>query len=95
MYGFYPKVLETCAQFAAVIILAAIAMVLFWLAAIIDIVRSDFKRDADKIVWFLFVMILPPIGVLLYLFIGRFQKNSSKPAPRISRSTRYRDIGRD
>jgi Phospholipase_D-nuclease N-terminal len=92
MYGFYPNIVETCAQFAVVIILVAVAMVLLWLAAIIDIVRNDFKRDADKIVWFLFVMILPPIGVLLYLFIGRFQKINRKP---VSRSTRYRDIGRD
>jgi hypothetical protein len=92
MHGFDPKIVETCARFGAVIIVVAIVMVLLWLVTIIDIVRSDFKRDADKIVWFFFVMILPPVGALLYLFIGRFQKSDAEP---VARSTRYRDIGRD
>ena len=75
-----------------VIVIVAIAWFLVWLVTIIDIVRSDFKKEADKIVWFLFVMAIAPIGALLYFFIGRFQKTG---AERISRSTRYRDIGRE
>jgi hypothetical protein len=87
-----PSILENNSGFIASIILLAIGVFLFWLATIIDIVKSEFKRDADKIVWFLFVMILPPLGVLLYFFIGRFQKTDAGP---VIRSTRYRDIGRD
>lgn len=87
-----PSVLESCSRYIASIILLAIGLFLFWLAMIIDIVKNDFKRDADKIVWFLFVMILPPLGVFLYFLIGRFQKTDAGP---VIRSTRYRDIGRD
>ena len=87
-----PQVLEPVARFMAVIVIFAIAFFLLWLVTIIDIVKSEFKRDADKIVWFLFVMLIPPIGALLYFFIGRFQKTE---AERFSSSMRYRDIGRE
>jgi hypothetical protein len=87
-----PSVIESCSPYIASIILLAIGLFLLWLATIIDIVKNDFKRDADKIVWFLFVMILAPLGVLLYFLIGRFQKTDAEP---VIRSTRYRDIGRD
>ena len=86
-----PSVIES-SGFIASIILLAIGIFLIWLATIIDIVKNEFKRDADKIVWFLFVMVLPPLGVLLYFFIGRFQKTGAEP---VIRSKRYRDIGRD
>ena len=87
-----PQIFEPGAGFLAMIIIFAIAWFLIWLVTIIDIVKSDFKRDADKIVWFLFVMAIAPIGAFLYFLIGRFQKTEVE---RVSRSTRYRDIGRE
>ncbi len=87
-----PQFFELYAGFIAGIVIFAIVLFLVWLVTIIDIVRSDFKKDTDKIVWFLFVLMIPPLGPLLYLFIGRFQKTE---ASSFSRSTRYRDIGRD
>ena len=87
-----PNVIGNYSRFIAVIIVLAISLFLVWLVTIIDIVKSDFKKDVDKIVWFLFVMIIPPIGAVLYLIIGRFQKTK---ASSFSRYTRYRDIGRE
>ena len=87
-----PNVIENFNRFIALIIVLSISLFFVWLVTIIDIVKSDFKKDVDKIVWFLFVMIIPPIGALLYLLIGRFQKTE---ASSFSRSTRYRDIGRE
>jgi hypothetical protein len=87
-----PSVIESLSRHIVSITLLAIGLFLLWLATVIDIVKNDFKRDADKIVWFLFVMMLPPLGVLLYFFIGRFQKTNAEP---VIRSKRYRDIGRD
>ncbi len=92
MPTFDPSVIESCSRFLALIMLLAISLFLLWLITIIDIVKNDFRRDADKIVWFFFVMILPPIGAFLYFLIGRFQKIDAEP---VVRSTRYRDIGRD
>ena len=88
----YPYIIEYCTRFMASIILIAIALFLIWLVTIIDIVKSDFKTNADKIVWFFFVMMIPPLGILLYCIIGRSQKIGTEP---VKRSTRYRDIGRD
>jgi hypothetical protein len=45
----------------------------FWIWAVINIVRSDF-RDNAKIVWLLVVILLYTLGVVLYAFIGRKQK---------------------
>jgi len=87
-----PNVIEILSRFIAGIIVLSISLFLVWLVTIIDIVKSDFKKDVDKVVWFLFVMIVPPIGAFLYLLIGRFQKTE---ASSFSRSTRYRDIGRE
>jgi uncharacterized protein YhhL (DUF1145 family) len=72
--------------------LLAAGIFLVWFAAVLDIVKNDFKNGVDKIVWSLFVILLPPIGIFLYCIIGRSQK--IQPDPPI-RSTRYRDIGRD
>ncbi len=87
-----PNVIESCSHLSVSMILLASGLFLLWLGTIIDIVKSEFTRDADKIVWFLFVMMLPPLGVLLYFLIGRFQKINAGP---VIRSKRYRDIGRD
>ena len=87
-----PQIVELCSRFMIVIVIFAIVLFLVWLVTIIDIVKSDFKKDADKIVWFLFVLIIPPIGSFLYLLIGRFKKTETSS---FSRYTRYRDIGRE
>lgn len=86
------NLMEFFARFMASIILIAIAIFLVWLITIIDIVQSEFERDADKIVWFFFVMIIPPLGILLYCIIGRSQRVEKRS---VKRSTRYRDIGRE
>ena len=87
-----PKVVEVVSRFMALFVIIGIISFLVWLVTIIDIVKSDFNSTADKIVWFLFVMMLPPVGIILYCAIGRGQKIEDDPP---LRSTRYRDIGRD
>jgi choline-glycine betaine transporter len=86
------NLIEFFTRFMALIILIFVAFFLVWLVTIIDIVQNDFKTNADKIVWFFFVMMIPPLGIVLYCIIGRSQKIDAGPA---GRSTRYRDIGRE
>ncbi|MEP5254362.1 PLD nuclease N-terminal domain-containing protein [Winogradskyella rapida] len=45
--------------------------------ALIDILKHEFKGN-NKIVWTLVVLLANFLGVLLYFFIGRKQKLSSK-----------------
>jgi TM2 domain-containing membrane protein YozV len=45
-----------------------------WIWSIVDILRSDFKKESDKIVWLVLVVGLHLLGSLLYLLIGTKQK---------------------
>ena len=88
--SFKPRLVESWSRYSAAIAVTAVALFLFWLVTIIDIVSSEFRNSADKIIWFFFVMLLAPVGMPLYFFIGRFQKSRDS-----ERSDSYRDIGRD
>lgn len=44
------------------------------IVALVDIVRSNFKGDNDKILWAVVVILAPFIGTILYFLIGRKQK---------------------
>jgi hypothetical protein len=46
---------------------------IFWLWALIDILKSDFK-GSNKIVWLLLVIFIPLLGFILYFLIGKKQK---------------------
>ncbi|WP_394342582.1 PLDc N-terminal domain-containing protein [Pontibacter oryzae] len=48
--------------------------VILWLWALQDILRNDFKTGTDKLVWVIVVVVLPIVGAVLYLLIGRKQK---------------------
>jgi multisubunit Na+/H+ antiporter MnhG subunit len=87
------KIFELFARYAAPIVLVVIAFFLIWLVTIIDIVTSEFDNNANKIIWFFFVMMLAPVGVPLYFFIGRAQKTST--GERYENDTRYRNSGRE
>lgn len=84
--------LERLAALSGLCIVVVFAAVILWIMTIVDIMRSDFKKDIDKTLWFLLVLLIPVIGFTLYFFIGRFQKED---AEYISKSKRYRHIGRD
>ena len=45
-----------------------------WLAALIDIIRSRFKNDTDRLLWIVVVTLAPFIGVLLYWILGKRYK---------------------
>lgn len=57
--------------FVVLAIYAGVFLLWFW--AIIDILRNDFKKDINKIIWLL-VTIFVPIGFIIYLVFGRNQK---------------------
>ena len=47
---------------------------IFWIIALIDILKSDFRDTNGKIIWALVVIFLPIIGSILYFLIGKSQK---------------------
>ncbi|MFT2009164.1 PLD nuclease N-terminal domain-containing protein [Pontibacter sp. 13R65] len=47
---------------------------MLWLWALVDLLKSDFKNQTNKLVWAVVIIFLPVLGALLYLLIGRGQK---------------------
>ncbi len=45
-----------------------------WIAALVDIIRSRFRSDTDRLLWIVVVTLAPALGALLYLFLGRKYK---------------------
>ncbi|WP_200975591.1 PLDc N-terminal domain-containing protein [Echinicola sp. 20G] len=44
---------------------------IIYVLTIIDVVRSSFHTDTDKVIWVLIVVVLPLLGTLLWFLIGR------------------------
>jgi len=57
-----------------IILMVILAMVIFWIRAIIDIAKSRFKDDTTKIVWLLIVIFTGFLGALIYIFVGKQNK---------------------
>ncbi len=55
------------------VLLILILPLLLWFWSLVDCLKSDFK-NYDKIVWILLIILLPIIGAVLYMIIGRSQK---------------------
>ena len=66
------------AAVSGVCILLFFAIFIAWLYVVVDILRSEFKNNTDKVIWFIFIMFMPPFAVPLYFIIGRTQKLDNK-----------------
>lgn len=47
---------------------------LVWVGAIVDILRSEFQDNNEKILWILLVILLPFIGTIIYIALGSRNK---------------------
>lgn len=59
--------------FICVLIIAPMTL---WIWAIVDAAKGEFKSSDSKLVWILLIVLLPFIGTILYLAIGRNDKIS-------------------
>jgi len=50
---------------------AMVGVMVFWVIAIIDVVKREFPGENDKLVWILVVILAGWIGALIYWFVGR------------------------
>lgn len=42
--------------------------------SLFDLMRSEFKQNHNKILWFILILLLPAIGIIFYLIISPEQK---------------------
>jgi hypothetical protein len=60
-------------ELVVIIVMSAIMVALFgaWIWAIVDIAQNEPSEGSDKIVWLLLVLLLPPLGTVLYFIMHR------------------------
>ena len=61
------------AEFMLLFIVLPMAITIW---ALIDVIKSDFKKDINKLIWIIVIICFPFFGGILYLFLGRSQKVS-------------------
>lgn len=54
--------------------LSALLYLGFWVYAVIDMIRSDFKDSQTKLIWALLIVFVPIIGTFIYLSMNRRTK---------------------
>lgn len=52
-----------------------ISQLILFLFTVIDILKNRFETATDKLIWFFVVFLVPIIGPILYLTVGRKQKS--------------------
>jgi hypothetical protein len=59
----------------------AVALFLFWIWALLDCIATDSSlcRNLPKPMWIIIVLILPDIGSLIWLLLGRPEKSDWRP----------------
>ena len=54
-----------------------LGLTVLWVLAIVEIIRSEFQDKTERIIWLLLVILLPFLGTILYLMIGRKSRLST------------------
>jgi hypothetical protein len=49
----------------------ALAALAFWIWSIVDAVRNPRLNDNTRLIWILVIVLVGPLGSLIYLFAGR------------------------
>jgi hypothetical protein len=65
---------------SGVVTLAFIMYVVIWINTLIKIWHAEFQEPKDKQLWFLFVLVLSPIGMPLYLILNRNRRAEKSDA---------------
>lgn len=52
------------------------ALFIMWIFALINAIASEFENQSNKTAWILVLLLVPPIGAVLYPFISGGQKRS-------------------
>jgi hypothetical protein len=51
-----------------------LVLTIIWVVALLEILKSDFRNSNNKMIWLLVVLLVPFIGAIIYLLIGRGQR---------------------
>lgn len=57
--------------FMMVIVLGSIGLFIY---VLVDILKSEFTNSINKVIWLILVLLTGPLGIVLYLLIGKKQR---------------------
>lgn len=57
--------------FMMVIVLGSIGLFIY---VLVDILKSEFTNNINKVIWLILVLFTGPLGIVLYLLIGKKQR---------------------
>lgn len=57
--------------FMMVIVLGSIGLFIY---VLVDILKSEFTNSIHKVIWLILVLFTGPLGIVLYLLIGKKQR---------------------
>lgn len=86
------EALKSLSRYITFWIIISVVIFASWIAVIVDILRSDFKNQTNKMVWIIVVIGLGPLGMLLYFTIGGSQKVVGSTEKRHGRNNATHDI---
>ena len=59
-------------------VIFGIFLFVFWILMLIDCVKRDFKKDNEKLVWVLVIVLLGFIGATIYYLVVRINDKKGK-----------------
>lgn len=64
--------------FMLLVMAIGIALAVFWIWMIIDCAKRKFKKEDEKIVWIIVIVLLNVLGATIYYFAVKFQDKKKK-----------------
>lgn len=61
-------------DFTFFLFLFVVVTLVLWVVALIDVVKSDFRGDNDKLMWTIVIVFTGFIGAIVYFVIGKDQR---------------------
>jgi len=63
-----------------IFIIFCLGVILFftWIVSLIDVLKSEFSNNSNKVIWLLMLIFLAPFGTVLYQMIGKGQKRTGR-----------------
>jgi hypothetical protein len=63
----------------------------FWIYAVIDCLRSDFRASQQQLIWIILIVFAPMVGIFLYLSMSRRTKEKRRFQPDFNRFSAQKD----
>ncbi|MFH1376281.1 MAG: PLDc N-terminal domain-containing protein [Candidatus Woesearchaeota archaeon] len=58
-------------------IIISFLIIIFWIYILVDLLKRDFKKDIDKLIWFILLLTTFFFGAVLYYFIVKTNKKKT------------------